>query len=330
MSQDGFSQIDLTAPGFASQESFLLNSFDINLLNMSTVEKALDPNVQPNEQPMDPNVESNVQQTTALPNIAGSSKVDDKNVKHLSLSLRRKSGNREHRKKGAGVWLPPDKYRELRRETRARSRSTKHKRVSVEPATLSKVEVTHSEMASGDESNDSLSLMAVSQHCTENRTYLKAINAAFVSKASSSKASSSKASSIPTPPTNINIPTIEVPSLSPKVQILRVDTIPATSVISDVPASLFSNAMCAAVETTKEEILTEINILYQNFYKDLHAKVLQLQTSLRELAQFREGLASSSNHSLTTSLDITVATLTVEMKKAEFILSSLHTNNFPS
>ncbi|XP_071056174.1 uncharacterized protein [Onthophagus taurus] len=101
MSQDGFSQIDLTAPGFASQESFLLNSFDINLLNMSTVEKALDPNVQPNEQPMDPNVESNVQQATALPNIAGSSKVDDKNVKHLSLSLRRKSGNREHRKKGA-------------------------------------------------------------------------------------------------------------------------------------------------------------------------------------------------------------------------------------
>ncbi|XP_071053092.1 uncharacterized protein [Onthophagus taurus] len=100
MSQDGFSQIDLTAPGFVSnQESFLLNSFDINLLNISTVEKALDPNVQPNEQPMDPNVESNTQQDPSLLNIIGSANIDDKNVKRLAI--RRNSGNREHWKNTA-------------------------------------------------------------------------------------------------------------------------------------------------------------------------------------------------------------------------------------
>ncbi|XP_071051229.1 uncharacterized protein [Onthophagus taurus] len=326
MSQDGFSQIDLTAPGFASsQESFLLNSFDINLLNISTVEKALDPNVQPNEQPMDPNVESNAQQDPSLLNVAGSANVDDKNVKRLSL--RRNSGNREHWKKAAGVWVPSEKYREERREARARSRRSQRKYVSVEQATPSKVEMTQSKVVTeneSDKSDDSLALMAVSQHCS-NRKYLKATKASF---------SSSKASLAPV--TNSNIPNTEIPSLSPKVHILRVDNIPAnipaTSDISDVSASLFSNAMCTAVETTKGEILAEINNLYQNFYKDLHAKVLQLQTSLRELSQFREGLASSCNNPLTISLDITIASLTCEIKKAECILSSFTTNsvNFPS
>ncbi|XP_071053696.1 uncharacterized protein [Onthophagus taurus] len=213
MSQDGFSQIDLTAPGFASsQELFLLNSFDINLLNISTVEKALDPNVQPNEQPMDPNVESNAQQDPSLLNVAGSANVDDKNVKRLSL--RRNSGNREHWRKVAGVWVPSEKYREERREARARSRRSQRKYVSVEPATPSKVEMTQSKVVTeneSDKSNDSLALMAVSQHCsTVNRKYLKA------TKASSS---SSKASLAPAPVTNSNIPNTEIPSLSPKVQV---------------------------------------------------------------------------------------------------------------
>nr|XP_022911932.1 uncharacterized protein LOC111422897 [Onthophagus taurus] len=318
MSQDGFSQIDLTALGFASsQESFLLNSFDINLLNISTVEKALDPNVQPNEQPMDPNVESNAQQDPSLLNVAGSANVDDKNVKRLSL--RRNSGNREHWKKAAGVWVPSEKYREERqerREARARSRRSQRKYVSVEPATPSKVEMTQSKVVienDSDKSDDSLALIAVSQHCsTVNRKYLKA-----------TKASSSKASLTPAPVTNLNIPNTEIPSLSPQVHILRVDNIPAnipaTSDISDVSASLFSNAMCTAVETTKGVILAEINSLYPNFYKDLHEKVRQLQTSLREL-------------SLRISLDITIASLTCEIKKAESILSSFTTNsvNFPS
>nr|XP_022921004.1 uncharacterized protein LOC111429348 isoform X2 [Onthophagus taurus] len=278
MSQDGFSQIDLTAPGFASsQELFLLNSFDINLLNISTVEKALDPNVQPNEQPMDPNVESNAQQDPSLLNVAGSANVDDKNVKRLSL--RRNSGNREHWKKAAGVWVPSEKYREERREARARSRRSQRKYVSVEQATPSKVEMTQSKVVTeneSDKSDDSLALMAVSQHCsTVNRKYLKA------TKASSS---SSKASLAPASVTNSNIPNTEIPSLSPKVHISRVDNIPATSDISDVSASLFSNATCTAVETTKGVILAEINSLYQNFYKDLHEKVRQLQTSLRELS----------------------------------------------
>nr|XP_022908739.1 uncharacterized protein LOC111420066 [Onthophagus taurus] len=304
MSQDCFSQIDLTAPGFASsQESFLLNSFDINLLNISTVEKALDPNVQPNEQPMDPNVESNAQQDPSLLNVAGSANVDDNNVKRLSL--RRNSGNREHWKKAAGVWIPSEKYREERREARARSRRSQRKYMSVEPATPSKVEMTQSKVVienESDKSDDSLALMAVSQHCSGSifkllRLLLLLLKLHWL-----------------------------------LLHILRVDNIPANSDISDVSESLFSNAMCTAVETTKGVILAEINSLYQNFYKDLHEKVRQLQTSLRELSQFREGLASSCNNSLTISLDITIASLTCEIKKAESILSSFTTNsvNFPS